>query len=134
MAKGRISKQVFRENKTRQIFRKTNIFNPLIRTRMYVSVSRGNKCSFFRKFAVVCFLETPVLRFALLPHYRRTVAVIWRQYSSVETKCLWKLCPLLKTYRINSSLQSCSASCLIFWPNFRLKILETRLLIDSRVP
>ena len=33
-AKGRISKRVFQENKRRQIFRKTNIFYPLIRTRM----------------------------------------------------------------------------------------------------
>ena len=32
-AKGRISKQVFQENKARQIFRKTNISYPLIRTR-----------------------------------------------------------------------------------------------------
>ena len=29
-AKGRISKRVFQENKARQIFRKTNIFYPLI--------------------------------------------------------------------------------------------------------
>ena len=32
-AKGRISKQVFQENKARQIFRKKKIFYPLIRTR-----------------------------------------------------------------------------------------------------
>ena len=32
-AKGRISKRVFQENKERQIFRKTNISYPLIRTR-----------------------------------------------------------------------------------------------------
>ena len=32
-AKGRISKRVFQENKTRQIFRKTNISYPLMRTR-----------------------------------------------------------------------------------------------------
>ena len=32
-AKGRISKQVFQEKKARQIFRKTNILYPLIRTR-----------------------------------------------------------------------------------------------------
>ena len=37
----------------------------------YVCVSGGKKCSFFRKFGVLCFLETPVLRFALLPYYRR---------------------------------------------------------------
>ena len=32
-AKGRISKRVFQQNKARQIFRKTNISNPLIRAR-----------------------------------------------------------------------------------------------------
>ena len=32
--KGRISKLVFQENKARQIFRKTNISYPLIRTRI----------------------------------------------------------------------------------------------------
>ena len=30
-------------------------------------VSGGKKCSFFGKFGVLCFLETLVLRFALLP-------------------------------------------------------------------
>ena len=45
-AKGRISKRVFQENKAHQ-------------------------CLFFGKFGVLCFLETPVLRFALLPYYRR---------------------------------------------------------------
>ena len=39
----------------------------------YVRVSGGMKCSFFGKFGVLCFLETPVLRFALLPYYRRIV-------------------------------------------------------------
>ena len=29
-------------------------------------VSRGMKCSFFGKFGVLCFFETPVLRFTLL--------------------------------------------------------------------
>ena len=33
----------------------------------------GKKYSFFGKFGVLCFLETPVLRFALLPYYRRIV-------------------------------------------------------------
>ena len=32
---------------------------------------RSKKCSFFGKCDVLCFLETPVLRFALLPYYRR---------------------------------------------------------------
>ena len=58
--KGRISKRREQENKSRQIFWKTNIFYP-----------GGKKCSFFRKFGVICFLVTSVLRFALLPYYRR---------------------------------------------------------------
>ena len=62
--KGRISKQVFQENKASQIFRKTNIS-------YHVCVSGGKKCSFFGKFGVLCFLETAVLRFALLSYYRR---------------------------------------------------------------
>ena len=37
----------------------------------YVRVSGGKKCLFFGKFGVFCFLETPVLRFTLLPYYRR---------------------------------------------------------------
>ena len=40
---------------------------------LYVCVSGGKKCCFFGKFGVRCFLETPVLRFALLPYYRRTI-------------------------------------------------------------
>ena len=35
------------------------------------TVFTGKKCSFFGKFGVRCFLETFVLRFALLPYYRR---------------------------------------------------------------
>ena len=34
-----------------------------------VCVSGGQKL-FFGKFGMLCFLETPVLRFALLPYYR----------------------------------------------------------------
>ena len=37
----------------------------------YVCVSEGKKCLFFGNFGVLCFLETLVLRFALLPYYRR---------------------------------------------------------------
>ena len=71
-AKERISKRVFQENKARQIFRKTNISYPLIRT----CISGCKKRSFFRKFGVLCFLETPVLRFAILPYYPRYFNVI----------------------------------------------------------
>ena len=36
-----------------------------------VCVSGGKKCLFCGKFDVLCFLETPVLRFTLSPHHRR---------------------------------------------------------------
>ena len=39
----------------------------------YVCVSAGKKCSFFGKFDVLCFLKTPVLRFALLRYYQRYI-------------------------------------------------------------
>ena len=34
-------------------------------------VSGGKKCLFFEKFGVLCFLETLLLRFVILPYYRR---------------------------------------------------------------
>ena len=72
--KGRISKQVFRKNKTRQIFQKTSKSFLLIRSHT-CAYQGGKKCSFFGKFGVLCFLETPVLRFALLPYYRRFINI-----------------------------------------------------------
>ena len=39
-----------------------------------VCVSEGKKCLFFGNFGVLCFRETPVLRFALLPYYRLIVS------------------------------------------------------------
>ena len=49
-----------------------NIY-PVIRTP--VCVSGGKKCSFFGKFGMLCFLVTPILRFALLSHYWQFVLV-----------------------------------------------------------
>ena len=63
-AKGRIAKQ------SKPNFPKNEHFLPPD-THTYVCVLGGKKCSFFRKFGVLCLLETPVLRFALLPYYRR---------------------------------------------------------------
>ena len=57
-AKGRISKRVFRENKARQIFRKTNISYPLIRTRTCAYQGVRNVC--FEKFDGLYFFETLV--------------------------------------------------------------------------
>ena len=46
-------------------------------THVYTHVSGGKKCSFYGKFGVLCFLETPVLRFPLWPYYRRNIGWIW---------------------------------------------------------
>ena len=73
IAKGRISKRVFEENRARQIFRKKNLSYPLIRTQ--TSAYRGIKnVRFFGKFGVLCFLETSILRFALWPYYPRNAS------------------------------------------------------------
>ena len=40
-------------------------------THTCVCVTEGKKCLFFGKFGVLCLLETPVLRLALLAYYRR---------------------------------------------------------------
>ena len=37
----------------------------------YVCVSGSKKCSFYGKFAALCFLGASVLRFTLLPYYRQ---------------------------------------------------------------
>ena len=55
----RFSKRVLQENKASKMFQKTNI-------------SWGRKCSFFGKFGVLCFLVTPVLKFAILPYSRQS--------------------------------------------------------------
>ena len=56
------------------LFKKTKHAKFSVRVRQifhtYVYVS-GGTCSFFGKFGVHCFLEVNVLRFALLPNYRR---------------------------------------------------------------
>ena len=80
--KWRISKRVFQENRARQIFRKMNISKPLIRTRTCAYKGVRN-VRFFGKFDVLYFLERPVLRFALLPYYRRSNAVYRASFSFI---------------------------------------------------
>ena len=85
-AKGRISKLVLQENRARQIFQKKQTF--LIPwAHSYVCASEGKKCFLFGKFSLLCFLVTPVLRFAILPYYRQIVErecyiAIARKYNS----------------------------------------------------
>ena len=54
---------------------------PLKRTR--ACISGVKKCSFSANFGMLCFLETPVLRFAFSPYYRRDVQVsLWYSLDS----------------------------------------------------
>ena len=49
-----------------------SFFFPLAsNSEIVVCVSGGKKCLFFGNFGVLCFLETPILRVALLPYYRQ---------------------------------------------------------------
>ena len=59
-AKGRISKRVFQENKARQVFRKTNISYPLIRTRTCAYQGVRN-VRFSENLACFVFLKHPFL-------------------------------------------------------------------------
>ena len=60
-------------------------------THTYVCVSGGKKCLFFEKFGVFCFLETPVLRFALLPYYRQYFMCLSTKFSVISMKLIGSL-------------------------------------------
>ena len=71
--KGESQNGCFKKAKHAKISKKKHFLPP--DTHTYVCVSGGKTCLFFGNFGVLCFLETPVLRFALLPYYRRIVLV-----------------------------------------------------------
>ena len=63
----------------------------------HLCVSADKKCSFFGKFGILCFLETPMSRFNLLPYYRQLVMkqasefienheLYWSTQSDLRTK------------------------------------------------
>ena len=56
------------KNKARQIFRKNEHF---LSPDTHTYVSGGKKCSL----GVLCFIETPLLRFALLHYYRQKLVL-----------------------------------------------------------
>ena len=60
-------------------------------THTYECVWGGKKCSFFGKFDMFCFLEAPVLRFALLTYYRRvTLNILSSDYFRLSpSDCVW---------------------------------------------
>ena len=76
MAKGKISKRLLKVNKARQIFQKTNISYPPIRTHRRIrGVGSGGEGGggiemlFCREIWHALFLVATVLKFVLLPYY-----------------------------------------------------------------
>ena len=67
-----------------------------------MAISGGKKCPFFRNFGVLCFLVTSVLRFALLPHYRR----IWQWWSCFPRKTYLKVLSVILHDNFIPELQS----------------------------
>ena len=57
---------------------------------MNLNTGVSSKCLFFGKFDLLCFLETPVLRFALLPYYRPgdNAGKIWAHRFSAKPKTI----------------------------------------------
>ena len=55
----------------------------------HVCVSGGKNYSFFGKFGVLCFLVTPVLRFALLTFYRLPILKYFTHRMIIYSKILY---------------------------------------------
>ena len=70
--KGESQNECFKKTKHVNFVKNKHFLPP--DTHTYVCVSGCKKCSFFGKFVVLCFLETPVFRFALLLYYLRFLA------------------------------------------------------------
>ena len=102
-AKGRNSKWMFKENKARRISRKTNIFPPLMRTR--TCAYQGVRI--FGKFGMFCFLETPALKFDLLPYYRRVV-VTYPLYLSFADQCWSQVFTRTSYYLSRFKMRQCA--------------------------
>ena len=55
-------------------------------THTYVCVTGAKKCLFFGKFGELCFLKTPIMRFAFLPYYRRSDSIIFLLLTEIADK------------------------------------------------
>ena len=102
--KGESQNGCFKKTKHTKFFEKRT-FLPSD-TPPYVCVSGGKKCSFFENFGVLCFLETPVLRFGLLPFYRRVLVIrkgyIYKKMYRNEKLILHNnICPITESYNCN---------------------------------
>ena len=89
--KGWISKRVFQKTKHTKFSEKRTFLTPWYAHEIRNKEIRTKKCSLFGKFGLL-FLETPVLRFALLPYYRRNHQAKLKTYfiftcskSTIET-------------------------------------------------
>ena len=71
MQKGESQNGWYKKTKHAAFFEKRTFLIPWY-AHMRVCI-RGKKCSFFGKFGLLCFLVTPVLRFARLLYYRRNM-------------------------------------------------------------
>ena len=72
---------VSRKQITPKIPKNEHFLHPDMHTTRTCACQGGKKCSFFRKFGVLCFLETPILRFTLLPYYRRIALPVYARCS-----------------------------------------------------
>ena len=86
--KGESQNRIFKKTKHAKFSKKTN---------NSYRVSVGKKFLFFGKIGKLCFIESPVLRFALLPYYRR---------NSIKTD-LRKINPHREIARINWVVHVC---------------------------
>ena len=82
------------------------------------------KCLFFGKFGVLCFLEKPVLRFALLPYYR---------LFNLFHFCIHTLHSALITYVVLSNIASIVFENNCIWKSPLLKLLNATLQFHSDV-
>ena len=71
----------------------------------YMCISGGKKCSFFAKLGVLCFIETPILRFVLLPYYRQTVNL----RLIYENVCRYRVINKLTQYIPNQQQLNCQS-------------------------
>ena len=103
--KGESQNGCFKKTKHSTFSEKTNI--------SYASGSK--KCSFSGKFDLLCFLETPVLIFALLPYYRRVILI------NLFNLCLAKLVNLY--YHVRRKNGSASGLISTLHSRFRINSL-----------
>ena len=93
-ADGLISKRVFQENKARHIFRKTNIFYPLIRTwRGGGGVLRAKRGTNKRNYVPSSFHLSSISKLHLPHHTKYREAIITQNFSYI-----WRYTKLLLTW------------------------------------